>query len=238
MMDSRAFSQEYLPLPTADPDSTLLFINNILPLVIAGDVERVQNMLEQVRPRHLVSRYPQLDANLKAAPAMTLGIYIGAAGQNGIPLELVSILARKYIAISEHIRTTQELEDCLREMMLDFTGAVHQYRLSESAGDLASRCWGYICTHIYGPVRIADIAAYCGYSVSGLQHAYKEETGCSLGVMIRKEKRRRAEDLLLHTRLSVQEISDMLGYRSPSQFISFFKSETGKTPGAFRTHSA
>lgn len=234
MTDSCRQEEEIIPFPSADPDSTLLFIQNVLPLVIAGDVEQVEAVVKKNKQRHLISRYPQLDANLKAAPAMNLGIYICAASQNGIPLELISILVRKYTAISEHIRTTQELEDCLMNMLLDFTVSVHQYRLSESSGDLASRCWGYICTHIYGPVRIADIAAYCGYSVSGLQHAYKEETGCSLGKKIQAEKRRRAEDLLLHTRLSVQEISDMLGYRSPSQFISFFKNETGKTPGSFR----
>lgn len=43
-----------------------------------------------------------------------------------------------------------------------------------------------------------------------------------------------AKDLLHTTDRSVEEISELLGYGSPSNFCTFIKSQTGKTPSAIR----
>ena len=41
-------------------------------------------------------------------------------------------------------------------------------------------------------------------------------------------------DLLLHSEKTVQEISEAVGYSTPSNFTAFFKNATGSTPTQYR----
>lgn len=45
-----------------------------------------------------------------------------------------------------------------------------------------------------------------------------------------------AKRMLIHTRLNVSEIADILGYADPSYFTRFFKKNTGETPLMFLNH--
>lgn len=62
----------------------------------------------------------------------------------------------------------------------------------------------------------------------------KEVIGRTAGKCINENLIRQAKSLLRTTALSVQEISERLGFRNQSHFGTFFRRETGVSPKAFR----
>ena len=75
-----------------------------------------------------------------------------------------------------------------------------------------------------------DIAADCGMSESGLYAAFKKHLGKTPNEMRHRLLVDRAVELLSTTDLSVEEISDRLGFSSSSYFRKVLKAETGCSP--------
>lgn len=71
-------------------------------------------------------------------------------------------------------------------------------------------------------------------SVNYLNRISKEFRGRPAGELIRSRVGLEAERLLLHTSKTVSEISELLGFRRPAYFTTFFKRFKGASPELFR----
>lgn len=71
-------------------------------------------------------------------------------------------------------------------------------------------------------------------SRSALYTRFKELTGKSIGTHITEYRLLRAKEMLRQKDMSVNEISEALGFRSQRYFSTFFKERTGVTPTAYR----
>ena len=79
-----------------------------------------------------------------------------------------------------------------------------------------------------------DVASYCYISEKQLSRLFKRYEGVSPLQYIHREKLAAAEDLLKAGELSIQEISDALGFSSVYYFHAFFVKNAGITPGQCR----
>jgi AraC family transcriptional activator of pobA len=79
-----------------------------------------------------------------------------------------------------------------------------------------------------------DYAAALHLSLSYLNEAVKEATGCTVTYWIQQEIVLEAKRLLYHSSCSVKEVAYELGYEDPTYFSRLFKKAVGKTPGDFR----
>ncbi|GLP95691.1 helix-turn-helix transcriptional regulator [Paraferrimonas sedimenticola] len=77
------------------------------------------------------------------------------------------------------------------------------------------------------------IASLFNLSPSTLRRRLQAE-GVNYKQLLRKYRIERAADLLLHTELNVQQISDMVGYQNPTNFTRAFKLELGVLPKVYR----
>ncbi|MDD3334337.1 MAG: AraC family transcriptional regulator [Eubacteriales bacterium] len=82
--------------------------------------------------------------------------------------------------------------------------------------------------------QVTELAAHCKLSASRLYHLFKEETGISPIEYKNRARIRHAADLLLGEDLSVEWISEKLGYSSPSYFRRVFRKYMGMTPSEYR----
>ena len=87
------------------------------------------------------------------------------------------------------------------------------------------------------PLTVRKVSAYAevlGVSQSHLNDTLQSLTGLSAGQHIRNRLIGQATMCLMHSDKTVSEIAYRLGYDDPSYFARFYKSQTGKSPSAFR----
>jgi AraC-like DNA-binding protein len=133
----------------------------------------------------------------------------------------------------ERFTTREEAVASIVPAMKYYATVVHAYALANTPPHV-KKAKDYISDHAYEPITVSEVAEFCDMSVSGLEHAYKMETGISVSAEIARTKVRRASYLLTKTDMSCAEIAHTLAFCSQSYFSERFKALTGMTPLQFR----
>lgn len=82
---------------------------------------------------------------------------------------------------------------------------------------------------------LSDVAERFRYSQSWISRLFQRHVGASFIDTLTGIRMRTAEELLLHTNRSVEEISNAVGYGDATHFIRMFRRHAGTTPHQFRT---
>jgi AraC-like DNA-binding protein len=82
--------------------------------------------------------------------------------------------------------------------------------------------------------KVKDYAAAIGCSEKSVTRATCEVTGITAKIFIANRINLEAKRLLTHTVSRITNISDQLGFDEPTNFVKFFKRESGCTPAEFR----
>lgn len=101
---------------------------------------------------------------------------------------------------------------------------------------LSSDILTYLQTH-YATATLTDTAAHFSYSVSYLSRMIKQETGHNFSEILQKLKLQSACNFLKNSNLSMDIITEHIGYKDPSHFTKIFTKIYGMTPSQYRkTH--
>ena len=92
----------------------------------------------------------------------------------------------------------------------------------------------YIDLHIDENPRVEELAKRCNMSYSNFARCFKEMYGRSCKEHLEMLRVERAEELRKFTDLSLNDISQELGYADQSHFTRAFKKHKGMTPGNLR----
>ncbi len=83
------------------------------------------------------------------------------------------------------------------------------------------------------PIRIAELAAKIERTPNYTSTIFKQATGRTITEYVQQLRISAACDLLAHSKMSVGEISDYLGFCEPSYFNRVFKKVTGALPSTY-----
>lgn len=86
------------------------------------------------------------------------------------------------------------------------------------------------------PPALTDMARLVGTHGKKLNAIFRRHLGMTVFSYVRAERLRKSQELLANSNTSVQEIADLVGFRSGANFATAFRQCTGKTPSAFRSH--
>lgn len=92
----------------------------------------------------------------------------------------------------------------------------------------------YIETHLTQPIHPAQLARLCCISESGFYAKFRAATGMSPIEYCNKVRIRRAMALLNGSDATIEQISDQLGFSSPSYFRRVFRKTMGESPKTAR----
>ncbi|MCF7864130.1 MAG: DNA-binding transcriptional regulator, partial [Kiritimatiellales bacterium] len=92
----------------------------------------------------------------------------------------------------------------------------------------------YIQDHIAEPMKVEDILKQVFVSRTLLERKFRTELGRTPLVEIRRQRVRRARQLLADSNLSISEIADTCGFSSDIRLSTVFKELTGQSPSVFR----
>ncbi|MBM7646302.1 YesN/AraC family two-component response regulator [Scopulibacillus daqui] len=87
--------------------------------------------------------------------------------------------------------------------------------------------------HIH-QLSLKDIAEYVGLSPSYYSHLMTQSKGRSFRSILTDIRLRKARQLLVETTLTIQEITDQIGFTDANYFSRVFKKAAGKSPRAYR----
>ncbi|QHI69149.1 AraC family transcriptional regulator [Tichowtungia aerotolerans] len=97
-----------------------------------------------------------------------------------------------------------------------------------------AKALSFIQDHIQEPIKVEDLLKHVYISRTLLERKFKVELGHTPLVEIRRQRIRRARQLLADTNLSVAEIAEACGFSSDIRLSTVFKELTGQSPSAFR----
>ncbi len=110
-----------------------------------------------------------------------------------------------------------------------------QYDRALTVNDRIIDAVRYIESHYDTPLRVPELAALCHISPSYFYECFKREIGTSPIEYKNKIMIRHAERSLIdHPEVSIEELSERLGFESSIYFRRLFKATTGKTPREYR----
>lgn len=113
---------------------------------------------------------------------------------------------------------------------------LYSYLYSKITENCAAPSIRYISEYYYLPITVNQLAKIESYNVTYYSDWFKQQTGYSPSLYLRRVRVERAKELLESTEFSVMEIAVMVGYSSNSTFTRAFHNVTGMTPKAYRDH--
>ena len=95
----------------------------------------------------------------------------------------------------------------------------------------------YIQQNLERDLPLADLAAVVYMSPYHFARLFRCSTGVPPHRFVVRQRIARARAFLATEELSISQISEMVGFRTPSHFATVFRRVLGITPGAYRTVS-
>jgi AraC-like DNA-binding protein len=128
-----------------------------------------------------------------------------------------------------------QLQALLVRLHLAHDGSTHEQRLEPVVLKRFRRYRTAVEREFRRWHRVAPYAKRLGCSQRSLNRATIEVAETSAKSMLTQRIVLEAKRLLAHSALPVAAIADQLGFDEATNFVKFFRRETGVTPGAFRT---
>ena len=169
----------------------------------------------------------------KNAVLVCIILFSRAAIEGGLSPETAMDLTDRYFQGVEETRTVAELEELAKTMQNDFVERVHRVR-TEGLSAPVRECCDRILRSLDRNLAPGDLAQALGYSEEHLCRSFRKETGETMTHWMRKKKLEKAKMLLEVGERPIQDISESLGFCSPSYFSEKFRAEYGMTPSAVR----
>lgn len=144
-------------------------------------------------------------------------------------LEIKTILE---LMVVEYLNNYNDSQDILKTMLLYLIKLIiREYNKLDikSTSSLISNIISYI-TNNQKNVTLDNLSKEFGYHPNYISSLIHKETGLTFKGIVLKSRMERAVSLLKSTTLSIEEISEFIGYNDTSNFYKAFKDYYGKTP--------
>lgn len=92
----------------------------------------------------------------------------------------------------------------------------------------------YIDAHLDGPLRVAELAALCGWSAAHFARNFRAAFGQPVHRYVLERRVQRARELLRREAMPIAQVALACGFASQAHFSAVFRREVGVTPSAFR----
>jgi AraC family transcriptional regulator len=111
---------------------------------------------------------------------------------------------------------------------------VENHHAASSSDESLRKAIAFINENYWRPLNIEDLANLALLSVYHFSRKFKLLTGLSPHGYLILQRLKHAKSFLKNTDYSIGQISEMIGFNTPSHFISTFKKHTNMTPHEFR----
>lgn len=217
-----------------DVHTTLEFERLMLELIKKGDVNKLTELFSKASVG-IAGKIGNTYLNqLKNIFITSATLASRAAIEGGMNEEEALQLSDYYINHCEKLTKADYIINLQYNMIMDFTKKVNSLYHGNTYTKSVRNAIKYIHDHLNENPSIDDISDAAAMSRSQLSTRFKEETGMTISEFIRKHKIDIAKDLLLHSDMSLLDISITLGFSSQAHFQKVFKEVENITPKDYK----
>ncbi|MDF2724451.1 MAG: AraC family transcriptional regulator [Paenibacillus sp.] len=119
------------------------------------------------------------------------------------------------------------------EMLAVVNGETASMQVATKSYSIVMQIQNYIMSHYCDNIEIADLARYVQRTPNYISTVFRQVTGQTITDYIQRVRIAEACNLLIHSQMTVGEISDRLGFCEQSYFNKVFKKVTGLPPSAY-----
>ena len=132
--------------------------------------------------------------------------------------------------------TLNDIQETLKNTADVIISKINNIRHSQKK-DLINNVLKYVNENYTSPLTLESVASKFYISPCYLSTLFRQETQINFKAYIKTLKMDKAKELLSSTNMSIQAISEYLGYRTASYFSEIFHSEMGVLPSEYRNNS-
>lgn len=207
---------------------------NILKLVEEGNLSYEKEM-EKFKAAN-VGKFAAGDYLRQAKNSVIIfcGLCARAAIRGGVAPETAYLLRDRYVQNVEDAKNLAVVNKLNRRMLGDYIHRVHSAKSGNGISSVIRESCDYIVLHIKEKCDIHFLASRVGYADYYFSEKFRKETGQSVRDYVITRKIEKAKEYLVVSNMSIQRISDELGFNSQSYFARVFRQETGESPMDYR----
>lgn len=154
--------------------------------------------------------------------------------EGGLDSETAYNISDMYIQKMDLCKSVKEVLDVHFEMFNYFTVQMSKLRKKNVISKSIQKCVDYIDLNLHTKITLEKLAEQTQLSTSYLSALFKKEVGINFTDYILKRRIDTAKNMLLYSKFSATEISEILAFSSQSYFIKIFRRETGLTPAKYK----
>lgn len=210
----------------------------VLECIRLGDEIRLNDLLNSPVERHPAPHIGTLSSDrckqLQYLGIVAVTLASRSAISGGVPENAALALSDSYIQQVEQIYHPEQLKAFYNDVFRKFCSMVHSHSIHALSLPI-QQCYDYMMVHLYSSVTLEELSRQCHLSPNYITDLFRKEFGMGAIRYFHVLKLKLAAYFLLHTELTVSEISTRLSYCSQSKFTQQFKSVYGQTPAHYRT---
>lgn len=157
-----------------------------------------------------------------------------AAIEGGISVYLAHEMERQKVQEIENCTTMTQLIKAREKMLDDYIQRVREVQACAQISRVVLDACGYIKAHVLETLAMEEIASAVGYTPYYFSKKFYQEMGIRVTDYIKVTRVEYAKILLVTSKKSIQDISDMLHFGTRSYFGKVFQKIVGVSPAVYR----
>jgi AraC-like DNA-binding protein len=208
--------------------------NSLLIAVENGDVNEAVELLSTMYTKVVgLKRLQDEVQNAKYKSFIINVLCRKAIERAGVALATIDALSSKYAAIIDSTTSYENMYDVTQSMIIDYAQAALKIK-STLYNPKINKVVQYIELNLMNELNLGQLATYVNLAPAYLSRVFNQEVGMSLAQYITEMRMTKASELLMRTSLTVQRISEQIGFKQISYFSKKFKQHFDMTPIQYR----
>jgi AraC-like DNA-binding protein len=171
--------------------------------------------------------------NVKVGAAISRTIMRIAASRSPVSSIELDTVATKYAQKVDKARSLEEITKLTDQTAVEFCTLVQRAR-TLCYSPIVRKAIEYISINLTQAISVQTLAAELEITPNYLSNIFKKETGTTLSHYVHLQRVKKATKLLIHTSMSIQEISTCVGFLDCNYFTKVFKQIYSIVPSQFR----
>ena len=210
--------------------------NKMLSYITAGNFTMAKFHLEH-SPLNIqgLNRFNDTVRNNKNLLIVVNALFRKASQSGGVHPIYLDELSGKWAIKIERAHSLETLNKIPLQMLRDYCLLTKEHAHSNYS-PIIKKALNFIQFNLNSNLTVKRIAEEVGLSPDYLTRLFKKELNMTVIHFINKKRIYRSLKLLNTTKLSIEEIGDLVGLSNTSYFYTLFKKETGLSPKQYRNN--